>query len=1409
MPVELCCWHHLSRVFLRLALNAFAAGAGKFFDSVACILEQIGAIRQGGDKQVAATWLLQPCFTQLLPVLSQLLAVLPGREPKSLPCLVQFLSPVCAVLETARWLSTEAPARLAPLLRACNEGLQAFLAGVAGLLMAQNSFQEFPLDLGHRDVRDSAAGVVLADPELSKAKDALEEAIGAFEISPQESQAPPEVILEILSGRGRGGSLVAELLTTSRFKSPTASASHLLVAAFAAALLGGGSAAIEQAAEDPSASSAATYWRQVLDPRSTVLDLGEDTHITAILTSVTVYSWPRGPNFFAISSSGFVVPWGTYPTPPKVLQDIRCIQMTGMGYAYAAIRHDGSVVCWGDPEGGGDCREVQGELKEVVAIQSSDSSEVQSQLKGVVSVQTTTGAFAAIRADGAVVTWGNPDAGGDSTDVQEQLTQVVQIQSSEMGFAALRADGQVIAWPWTLDNFDEPEVQRKLRNVTQINATALAFAAVCADGSVATWGLSDTEGDSSQVQQQLQDVQNIQENGCAFAAIRGNGTVVAWGDAQSGGDSSTVNQQLGEIQEAPDDSDRAIMQHQLPTPVQVQATNRAFAAVRLDGRVVAWGDPAYGGDTSRVQQHLFNILQVQATSGAFAAIRSDGQVFAWGDPKRGGDSSQVQDQLTQVQYMQANDSAFVAVRKNGTLAENFVQKKVRPAKQAIAAEEGDAAAFEAALADRLTWLVRHVVWSSQVAPPPTELSRASTSPIRRPKVPQETDSQLRWPLSPPGKAARQRLKELHRAGSGDHDSSEAEEGAHLLSGIQMQLLAQLSDEYSKGKGKDSQQDGACSDGTVSRVSFEASVQSQRQLAIRKQLGLRLLRHLAKTASEAQDLDLLLPSLQEALEPSLTSPLRGIAQSGIGARRAVLDELSLLLREVVAACTTEVSRPLGLSFLCLPLPKVDMEGVLGSLLSGLPALALDCQQGPAQLLTARVASLVLRVYLDGPGSGSSVEAAILNQVEALLEQISNAEGQVPVPMVSSMTEPLEVDWDMGAFGRLRSRKLDMSGVKQMAAAVAGEDAADGEVQNLSLSKLRELRASGEISDVAFCAMLLRLSQAEAGRGLNDVCVDAVEFQHAMCLARGQSSPWTSSLRAGVCAAALSFLRRGASKAGEAPATAEKLIQVASRSTSFVSTLAINLYFKLQLPDDKVAAHVPQFLALLGEADAATEGLSSARRRGCLATASCLSLELAKRATAVIPTVRRLLADAVDRSEDATVRSALRVLGGVRRCSSYHMQAVSTCSGAAIVVGADERSAVLLTLQGDVKMLTRLPWSSLEGHCGTWPTEWQDDEILALLRQSLQKSLREGAADAAEGPRLELLRATASALHGSGCWDASLLAEVVRALDRLAPNNKRSPSSCFVELAEHRCLLLRLSMAMAGTATQDIEPRRTPV
>ena len=78
-------------------------------------------------------------------------------------------------------------------------------------------------------------------------------------------------------------------------------------------------------------------------------------------------------------------------------------QICSTGGAFAAILADGKVVTWGRPDGGG------------------DGSRVKDQLKNVQQIRGTTGAFAAVLADGTVVTWGDPDHGGDSSRVQDQL----------------------------------------------------------------------------------------------------------------------------------------------------------------------------------------------------------------------------------------------------------------------------------------------------------------------------------------------------------------------------------------------------------------------------------------------------------------------------------------------------------------------------------------------------------------------------------------------------------------------------------------------------------------------------------------------------------------------------------------------------------------------------------------------------------------------------------------------------------------------------------------------------------------------------------------------------------------------------------------------------------------------------
>ncbi len=109
--------------------------------------------------------------------------------------------------------------------------------------------------------------------------------------------------------------------------------------------------------------------------------------------------------------------------------------------AFAALRQDGTVVTWGDPSAGG------------------DSSEVQDDLRDVVSVSASNAAFAALRQDGTVVTWGDPGAGGDSSEVQSDLYNVVEISSSFGAFAALREDGSVVTWGETSSGGDNTKIK--------------------------------------------------------------------------------------------------------------------------------------------------------------------------------------------------------------------------------------------------------------------------------------------------------------------------------------------------------------------------------------------------------------------------------------------------------------------------------------------------------------------------------------------------------------------------------------------------------------------------------------------------------------------------------------------------------------------------------------------------------------------------------------------------------------------------------------------------------------------------------------------------------------------------------------------------------------------------------------
>ena len=79
---------------------------------------------------------------------------------------------------------------------------------------------------------------------------------------------------------------------------------------------------------------------------------------------------------------------------------------------------------------------------------------------------------------------------------------------------------------------------------------------------------------------------------------------------------------------------------------KLSATAEAFALwYRGAHRIITWGNPVFGGNSSTVQEKLRNVQQVQAAASAFAAILADGSVVTWGHPEFGGDSSAVQEKL--------------------------------------------------------------------------------------------------------------------------------------------------------------------------------------------------------------------------------------------------------------------------------------------------------------------------------------------------------------------------------------------------------------------------------------------------------------------------------------------------------------------------------------------------------------------------------------------------------------------------------------------------------------------------------------------------------------------------------------------------------------------------------------------
>ena len=306
-------------------------------------------------------------------------------------------------------------------------------------------------------------------------------------------------------------------------------------------------------------------------------------------------------------------------------------------YAFAALKPDGAVVTWGNAGYGGNSTSVASRLS-----------------SGVTAVYSNGWAFAALKADGSVVTWGGAWAGGDSTAVTSSISSnVTAVYSNHNAFAALKANGSVVTWGVADEGGNSTSVAASLSsNVTGVYSTRVAFAALKSDGSVVTWGSPGSGGNSTAVASSLTSgVTAISSSEKAFAALKSDGSVVTWGYADYGGNSTTVSSSLNSNVAA------------------VYSTERAFAALKADGSVITWGDASYGGDSMSVAGSLSsNVTAVYSNKYAFAALKADGSVITWGNATNGGNSAAVASSLSSgVTAVYSNQLAFAALKTDGSV----------------------------------------------------------------------------------------------------------------------------------------------------------------------------------------------------------------------------------------------------------------------------------------------------------------------------------------------------------------------------------------------------------------------------------------------------------------------------------------------------------------------------------------------------------------------------------------------------------------------------------------------------------------------------------------------------------------------------------------------------------------------
>ena len=178
-------------------------------------------------------------------------------------------------------------------------------------------------------------------------------------------------------------------------------------------------------------------------------------------------------------------------------------------------------------------------------------------------------------------------------------------------------------------------------------------------GNIVAWGDSYYGGSAPDtVTDASSGVVAVYSTDAAFAALKTDGSVVAWGISGFSG------------------SDPVITDPEITDPeitggvVAIYSSQHTFAALKSDGSVVVWGNSGYDGSApSSVTDANSGVVSVYSNERAFAALKTDGSVVAWGSPGKGGTGApgSVTDAGSGVVAIYSTHYAFAALKTDGSV----------------------------------------------------------------------------------------------------------------------------------------------------------------------------------------------------------------------------------------------------------------------------------------------------------------------------------------------------------------------------------------------------------------------------------------------------------------------------------------------------------------------------------------------------------------------------------------------------------------------------------------------------------------------------------------------------------------------------------------------------------------------